>query len=145
METNQELGQIVAVDEQAVIVAIKSRLPECTHCGIAHLCQPVTAAERQIKFPKKQLSFTPKIGQKVHIRFNKIVQYAFMVYLMPLFFFLTALFVAQFCFRIQHEVWLFLFALMGLVIGFFILRFVNNLFSKKSSHLQIQIWGENEC
>lgn len=143
MESIKESGKIIAVNQNFVRIEVQPEEEECHHCAMASLCFSGTGNKKQIDLEKKQLSFNPRVGQQVELHFNKVLEYSFLVYFLPLLFFLLGLFISGMILKLTNELLIFVSALVGLGIGFFVLHIVNNLVSKKGLEIELKLVGED--
>ncbi|MHB2149297.1 SoxR reducing system RseC family protein [Calditrichota bacterium LG25] len=143
METIKETGKIIAVNENFVTVAVQSPTEDCHSCAMATLCTGGEDGQRQIEILRQQIDFAPRPGQKVELCFDRVLEYSILLYLIPMAFFLAALWLAYAVWNVPSELYLFLCSMGGLAVGFFALRIVNNLINKKGMNLQIKLVGEN--
>ncbi len=143
METIKEPGKIIAVNDHFVRIKVQPVEQECHHCAMASLCLNEQENTKQIDFAKKQLSFTPRVGQQVELHFNKVLEYSLLVYLLPLFFFLLGLFLPKIVLKTDNELIMLVSAFLGLGTGFLVLRFVNNLVSNNGVKIDLKLVGED--
>ena len=141
MEKLKEFGEIIKVDEHFVTIKVQPVQSECHDCAMAAFCTGENDAKK-LEIFKDQLTFRPQCGQKVELCFNKVLEYSLLVYLLPVLFFLLTILISNQIFKVSEELHLFIYGLLGLVLGFFVLRFVNNLVKKKGLNIEIKLLGE---
>ncbi|HHE55087.1 MAG TPA: hypothetical protein ENL21_04845 [Caldithrix abyssi] len=143
MESIKEFGKIIAVNDHFVRIEVQPAEQECHRCAMASLCFSGQENKKRIDLERKQLSFLPKVGQRVELQFNKVLEYSFLVYLLPLLFFLLGLFISSMILKLSNELLIFASAMLGLGVGFFVLRLVNNSVSKNGLKIELKLVGED--
>ncbi len=132
-----EKGTVRAFDDHIVEIALESSGEECHGCGMHALC---TGGEGQriLRLPRDEIHFNLHRGQPIELRFKRLLAVSFIIYLLPLFFFLAGLVVSGVIFHIQNELIMFIAGMGGLAIGLGAVRILNNYFRKKGYAVQIQ-------
>ncbi len=136
MTQNCETGRVKKIDDQFIEIEMESKAEECHKCSMSFLCG-MGPGERIAKFPHSEINVPLRVGQRVEIRFERIIGTSFLLYIFPLILFIGGLLVARYCFGIQNELKLFGIGVAGLFVAFAIVRLLSQRLSKKNYRIKI--------
>ncbi len=132
MEANCETGFVTEINPQFVEIAVDTTQEECHRCPLSNWCS--MAGQTSIKIPREEIPQSLQINQKVEIRFEKIIQTSFLLYLFPMLFFMGAILVAKYLFFVANELFLFGIGIGALMLSLGIIKWFNNRLSARPEY-----------
>jgi positive regulator of sigma E activity len=126
-------GSIIQKNEERFLIALNSE-NSCKACGMKNVCSNKTIEFEKRQFPELNI----KIGQKVRVEFEKVIQSSFIIYMIPILFFFAGIIISLYFFKITNELYQFLWALGFTGISFLIINYLSAILSKSTYKVNIK-------
>ncbi len=106
----------------------------CKSCGMNNLCN-----QKIITLNRQDGPADLKAGQRIKFEYDKVIQTSFLLYIIPILFFIAGILITKNLFHISNEPVQFLSAFAATGIAFIIIHFIDNRASKNKYHINIKV------
>lgn len=130
-------GKIAAVDEKEIVVVFEQS-KGCKSCGMQQVCHQQTMEFERRRFPQDF-----QVGQQVELIYEKVIQTALILYMIPLLFFFGGIALSKLFFPDLTELVLFLGGMVGVGLALFIVRWLNTMLGEKKYRVSIRLVGDS--
>lgn len=106
----------------------------CKSCGLNNLCN-----QKIITLNRHDGPADIKTGQRIKFEYDKVIQTSFLLYIVPILFFISGIIITKDMFHISNEVIQLFSALSATGIAFIIIRLIDKRVSKNKYHLNVKV------
>lgn len=126
-------GIVADVNQQSFTVSMISG-EGCKSCGLNNLCN-----QKVITLDRKDAPAGIHEGQKIKFEYDKVIQTSFLLYIVPIIFFIGGILLVKDVLHISNEVLQFLSAFAATGISFVLIRLIDNSVAKKKNHINVKV------
>jgi positive regulator of sigma E activity len=126
-------GVVADVNPESFTVSMMSG-DGCKSCGLNNICN-----QKFITLDRKDAPAGLQKGQKIQFEYDKVIQTSFLLYIVPMLFFIGGIMIAKDVLHISNEVIQFLSAFTATAVSFGIIRLIDKNVSKKKYHINVKV------
>ena len=126
-------GVVSEVTEESFKVSMTSG-DACKSCGLNNFCN-----QKIITLNLKDAPTDIRTGQKIKFEYDKVIQTSFLLYIVPIIFFIAGIIITKDVLHISNEVIQFVNALIATGLVFIIIRLIDKSVSKKKYHVNVKV------
>ncbi|GEM_PF-2308017 len=126
-------GVVAEVNRKSFTVSMMSG-EGCKSCGLNNICN-----QKFITLDRKDAPGDIQKGQKIKFEYDKVIQTSFLLYIVPILFFIGGIIFVKDILHIANEVIQFLSAFAATAIAFGIIRLFDNNIAKKKYHINVKV------
>ncbi|MBN1406806.1 MAG: SoxR reducing system RseC family protein [Calditrichaceae bacterium] len=132
MNENCVSGKISGMSLTHYFISIDSE-GDCKGCGMSGVCSSKT-----IELEKTSVTENFKVGEKISLQYEKVIQTSIIVYMLPIAFFFLGIILSKWLFHIENEIIQFLNAMIATGLALWLVHYINNHFSESKFKVNIK-------